>query len=104
MNPEFTTMDDFAEFIRQHILDYLPKDKFQNPLVRVDDVVRQNGEHYTGLSIAKTNYEVSPIIPLEDFYHLHQAGHFHDDILQTIAEHYCIMRKFSYRSRKYNAF
>ena len=77
--------DSFVAEIKNFIKDYLPEE-YQDAEVTVKEVVKNNDETLTGITIQKVGSIIAPNIYLNSYYDQYQDGRDMEDILMTIAE------------------
>ena len=76
---------EFAEYIKAHIKDYLPPE-YQDAVISADTVIKSNDRALTGLTILKNGEQAAPTIYLEPFAEQVEAGHSMPSVLRQIAE------------------
>lgn len=82
------TFEEFKEEVKENIKDYLPID-YQDAKVEINDVIKNNDTHLSGLTIRKEDTGIAPTIYLEDFYNQVESGqHSVEGIMLRIADVY----------------
>lgn len=76
---------EFAEYIKAHIRDYLPQE-YQDAVISADTVIKNNDRVLTGLTIRKDGERTAPTIYLEPFAEQVEAGRSMPSVLRQIAE------------------
>lgn len=76
---------EFAEYIKAHIKDYLPPE-YQDAMISADTVIKSNDRVLTGLTILKNGERAAPTIYLEPFAEQVEAGRSMPSVLRQIAE------------------
>lgn len=82
------TFEEFKEEVKENIKDYLPID-YQDAKVEINDVIKNNDTHLSGLTIRKEDTGIAPTLYLEDFYNQVESGqHSVEGIMLRIADVY----------------
>ena len=76
--------NEFKEEVKERIKDFLP-DEYENANVIINDVIKNNDTHLSGLVIRNDESGIAPTIYLEDFYNKYQGGESMDYILDHIS-------------------
>lgn len=77
-------LKEFAEYIEQHILTGWMEDAQAS----VEAVRKNNGAFYQGLYIRRSKEPATPMVYLDDYYHMYRMGRPMEDILEQIREEY----------------
>lgn len=82
------TFDEFKQEVIDNIKDYLPVG-FQDATVTINDVIKNNDTHLSGLTIRTEDIGIAPTLYLEDFYAQVENGqHSLEGIMVRIADTY----------------
>lgn len=82
------TFEEFKEEVKEKIKDYLLID-YQDAKVEINDVIKNNDTHLSGLTIRKEDTGIAPTLYLEDFYNQVESGqHSVEGIMLRIADVY----------------
>lgn len=84
---ELKTLNEFVDEIVEQIPGYL-SDRFTNPDIRTESVLKENNEIYTALIIQEENSTSYPRVYLESYYSDYLHGQSMHDILKTLSERY----------------
>ncbi len=71
-----------------HILQKMQEELGEEIKVSIQDVTKNNGVVFTGLTFTQKNVNISPTVYLEDFYEKYQEGTAMEDIIKEIKEIY----------------
>lgn len=77
--------NNFAEYIKKHIKEYLPPE-YQDAVVSIEKITKSNDRILTGLTIRKNGEQTAPTIYLEPFAELMEKGISKYNVLQQIAK------------------
>lgn len=82
------TFEEFKQEVKDNIKDYLPL-SYQNAEVSINEVIKNNDTHLSGLTIRTEDVGIAPTLYLEDFYNQVENGdHSMDAVMERIAETY----------------
>ena len=82
------TFDEFKQEVTEKIKDFLPVE-YQNAEVSIQEVIKNNDTHLSGLTIRKEDQNISPTLYLDDYYQMLESGvHSMNGILSRIADTY----------------
>ena len=82
------TFDEFKQEIVDRIKDFLPVE-YQNAEVSIQDVIKNNDTHLSGLTIRKEDTGITPTLYIEDYYQALENGeHSMNGILSRMADTY----------------
>ena len=82
------TFDEFKQEVVDNIKDFLPVE-YQDASVSIQDVIKNNDTHLSGLTIRKEDTGIAPTLYLEDFYNQVESGeHSLNGVLARIADTY----------------
>ena len=82
------TFDEFKQEVVEKIKDFLPVE-YQNAEVSIQDVIKNNDTHLSGLTIRKEDTGISPTLYLNDYFEAMENGeHSMNGILTRIADTY----------------
>ena len=88
------TEKEFYEMIRDRIRDYLPE-RYENCRVELNEVVKNNDLHLTGISVIPEGENAAPLVYLNSYYHQNREGRDADDICREIADTFLSFRDMS---------
>lgn len=78
---------EFTDYIKEHIKDYLPDD-YADAAVTIETVVKNNNREQTGIFIHRPDESIAPTIYLERFEAEHENGRPMDEITERISQMY----------------
>lgn len=82
------TFEEFKQEVVDKIKDFLPVE-YQDATVSIQDVIKNNDTHLSGLTIRKEDNGISPTLYLEDYYQQVENGiHSMEGVLSRIADTY----------------
>lgn len=76
--------EEFAEYVKSHILEYLPQ-SYAGSRIYLNGTLKNNGNHKAGIVVAKPDEKVSPCIYLDSYYNMLSDAEL-DDIMKLIAK------------------
>ena len=76
---------EFEQYLQDNVKDYLPE-SFADAKIVFNEVVKNNDQHMTGMSIIRDNEAVVPNIYIDSFYQQYQEGRNIDEIVGDIAD------------------
>lgn len=76
---------EFKQYLQENVKDYLPE-SFADARITFNDVVKNNDNHMTGISIAREGEGIAPNIYIDGFYQQYQEGRNIDEIVGDIAD------------------
>ena len=88
------TDKEFYGMIHERIRDYLPK-RYENSRVELHEVVKNNDQHLTGISVIPDGECAAPLVYLNGYYHQNSDGRDLDDICREIADTFLSYRDMS---------
>ncbi len=82
------TFEEFKQEVKDNIKDYLPV-SYQDAEVTINEVIKNNDTHLSGLTVRTEEYSIAPTLYLEDFYNAYENGdHSLEGVMVRIAETY----------------
>ena len=76
---------EFMQYLQENVKEYLPE-SFADARITFYDVVKNNDNHMTGISIARKGEGLVPNIYIDGLYQQYQEGRNIDEIVGDIAD------------------
>lgn len=81
---EMMNLMEFVEYVKEEIRYYLPNEEYKDAEITVSEVVKNNDTILYGMSILKSNQNITPTIYLDTYYEEYLRGKSLDSILKHI--------------------
>lgn len=90
---ESKTKNVFLDYLKDNLLDLLPKDIADNAHLRIEEVIKGNDLRLTGVMIHENDSNITPTIYIDRFIDRAEDGEDFHDLAQTIADRFMEARK-----------